>query len=68
MLESIESPRNSSLSLLCLLLKDLCVKASAIGPFIFIENPRVFSILEVLFFLKLKTLNMLSSSLILKTF
>ena len=68
MLESIESPRNSSLSLFCLLLKDLCVKASAIGPFDFIEKPRRFSIVEVLFFSKLKTLNMCSSSFILKTF
>jgi len=67
-LESIESPRNSNLSLFFLLLKDLCVKASAIGPFVFIENPSFFSILEILFFFKSKTLNMCSRSFILKTF
>ena len=58
MLESIESPRNSNLSLFCLLLKDLCVKASVIGPFDFIEKPSCFSIAEVFFSLELKILNM----------
>ena len=67
MLESIESPKNSSLSLFSLLLKDLCIKDSIIGPFAFIEKPRCFSIVELLFFLKLKTLNMYSSCFILKT-
>ena len=68
MQESIESPKNSNLSLLCLLLKDLCVKASAIGPFAFIEKPKYFSIVVALFFLQLKALNMYSSCFILKTF
>tara|TARA_B000000475_G_scaffold18321_1_gene14988 strand:+ start:244 stop:480 length:237 start_codon:yes stop_codon:yes gene_type:complete len=68
MLESIESPRNSNLSLFFPLLKDLCVKASNIGPFAFVEKPRCFSIVVVFFCLKLKALSMCSSSFILKTF
>ena len=50
------------------LLKGINNGRKVIGPFALIEKPRCFSIVEVLFFLKLKTLSMFSNSFILKTF